>query len=451
MSKKISFSLDGATSVLSEKTPIPKADTSIDVGAFKIYPEELNTSPADKSTTFIYNKNGEAFPYGAIPLLPTQKLDRGILIDFNKGARVCIPKDGKAYRVRFIAKDLHLCVFDAEVPSGMCASSNKFYFINYLIEVYDKGATKPFISYHMDLTDKLVLIQCHGGGIGDSIGWFSYIERFVNQHKCRALVTMNENIIPIFEKQYPNIKFIKKEDTVKYKPLATYYMGLFFQGDRDFQYTDFRVNGLHKISASILNVDDKEEPPRVDLSAPRQIKEKYAVISTQSTTRCKYWNNPYGWISVIKFLKSNGYRVICIDKDIINIRQSGNIQIPFGCEDFTGDLPLQERINIIKDADFFIGLSSGMSWLAWCCKVPVVLISGFTEPFNEFYTPYRIFNPLVCHGCWNDMRENFDHYDFDYCPKLKGTSDQFICTKSISAEYVISVIRGLPSFRGTND
>ena len=37
-------------------------------------------------------------------------------------------------------------------------------------------------------------------------------------------------------------------------------------------------------------------------------------------------------------------------------------------QDFTGDRPLQERIDLIKDADMFLGLSSGLSWLAWCCS-----------------------------------------------------------------------------------
>jgi autotransporter strand-loop-strand O-heptosyltransferase len=50
--------------------------------------------------------------------------------------------------------------------------------------------------------------------------------------------------------------------------------------------------------------------------------------------------------------------------------------IPHGVEDETGDRPLQERARWLRHADFFIGLSSGLSWLAWAVGTPVVMISG---------------------------------------------------------------------------
>ena len=34
--------------------------------------------------------------------------------------------------------------------------------------------------------------------------------------------------------------------------------------------------------------------------------------------------------------------------------------------------------------DFFIGMSSGLSWLAWACNTKVVMISGVTIKENEF-------------------------------------------------------------------
>ncbi|MEJ0003708.1 MAG: hypothetical protein WDN30_09295 [Pararobbsia sp.] len=36
-----------------------------------------------------------------------------------------------------------------------------------------------------------------------------------------------------------------------------------------------------------------------------------------------------------------------------------------------------ERARWLKHAAFFVGLSSGLSWLAWAAGTPVVLISGF--------------------------------------------------------------------------
>ena len=75
------------------------------------------------------------------------------------------------------------------------------------------------------------------------------------------------------------------------------------------------------------------------------------------------------------------------------------------------------------------------------------MISGFTHPTNEFATPYRVINYHTCHSCWNDMRIDFDHYDFLWCPRHKGTDRHFECTKLISAEQVITMIKKVPSFR----
>ncbi len=78
----------------------------------------------------------------------------------------------------------------------------------------------------------------------------------------------------------------------------------------------------------------------------------------------------------------------------------------------------------------FIGLSSGLSWLAWAAGAPVVMISGFTHPINEFPTPYRVINWHVCNSCWNDDTTDFnnqDRADFLWCPRHKDTPRMFEC------------------------
>jgi hypothetical protein len=119
----------------------------------------------------------------------------------------------------------------------------------------------------------------------------------------------------------------------------------------------------------------------------RPIPDPYVFIAVQSSTWRKNLTNPEGWHAVVAFLKSHGYRVICIDQK--HVYGTGIVwnHIPHGAEDQTGDRPLEERARWIKHAEFFIGLSSGLSWLAWAVGTPVVMISGFTHPTNEFYTP----------------------------------------------------------------
>ena len=112
--------------------------------------------------------------------------------------------------------------------------------------------------------------------------------------------------------------------------------------------------------------------------------------------------------------------------------------MPEGAEDFTGDLPLRERINLLAYAEFFIGLGSGLSWLAWAVDIPVILISGITATWFEFDTPYRIANKLVCFGCHNDTTIKWG--DYEKCPRHKNTTRAYECSTKISAQQVIDAI-----------
>jgi len=389
--------------------------------------------------------------YGDIPTEPVLQAVDGIRFDFNCGVRVQFPNNEKTYHLTLIDIDTATTLFSADTTPGAMAMSVKKYYVRFRIIIHEKGVEKPIFEYDMDLSGKEVLVQLTCPTIGDAIGWFSYVERFQKKFDCKVICAMMPHIADMFRRQYPEITFIGKNETKNYRPYATYYMGLFFKGDVDWQPIDFRYIGLHRTAGYILGLRTEaelaDEPPRFGLSAERRIKEPYVVIAVQSSSQAKYWNNPFGWDRVIDFLKKNGYRVVCIDKE--RVHGTGVVwnHMPWGVEDDTGDKSLQERIDVIKDADFFIGLSSGLSWVAWGCRVPVVMISGFTHPTNEFFTPYRVINYHTCHSCWNDMRENFDHNDFFWCPRQKGTNRQFECTSLISPEQVIATIRQIPAFQ----
>ena len=162
-----------------------------------------------------------------------------------------------------------------------------------------------------------------------------------------------------------------------------------------------------------------------------------------SHSASKYWNNPRGWPTLIERLKTLGYRVLCIEHD----KQYGNAQymttMPEGAEDFTGSRPLQERASLLLHADFFIGLGSGLSRLAWAVGTPVVMISGFSHPPAEFRTPYRVINfhgcnsCNSCNSCFNDMTTGFDSQNFAWCPRRFDKAQPFQCTAIITPEFVM--------------
>ena len=134
-------------------------------------------------------------------------------------------------------------------------------------------------------------------------------------------------------------------------------------------------------------------------------------------------------MSKINYLSSKGYMVV-------NVSIEDN---PFdNCEKIV-DTNIEYTIDCIRQSNFFIGLSSGLSWLAWAIGTPVVMISNFTEADHEF-SCYRVTDTSICHGCWNDPNFIFDRGDWDWCPEHKGTDRQFECHTKIPASKVIETL-----------
>lgn len=391
--------------------------------------------------------------YGNIMQIPVVEGPEGIRYDFNHGMRIYFPKNDQKYHLEFGNAETGDKMYDFDVEPGNLITSVKKYYLPFKFTITRQGTGQKVFEHTMCLKNQKVIVQFPVSTIGDSIGWFSYLERFQKKHGCKLSLVVSDFLRDLVKKQYPQFEFIKADDVPAAKSYACYYIGLFFSGDPNYQPVDFRQCGLHRTAAHILGMhshkDLEDIPPRLDLSAKRSIKDKYVVIATKASTQCKYWNNPNGWHEVIKFLLANRYRVLCIDKDYSHGSGIVYNQMPWGVEDFTGNRPLQERVDLIKDADLFIGLPSGLSWLAWCCKVPVVMISGFSLPNTEFHTPYRVISYDVCNGCWDDVRHSFDHSDFLWCPRHKGDDHQFECTKAITGQSVINMIKTVPTFRPT--
>ena len=383
--------------------------------------------------------------YPAPADLPTQEGPKGLRYDFNDGGRVHLPESDHPWRVRLTDLDTGNILFETEIKVGRVNSSKRYY-IRVRLEAWQNN--ELLFSHDYSAADREVLIQFPVGTIGDTIGWLPYAVKFKERHGCRLTCGMAGKLIPLFRDAYPDITFVAHDGIKPDRFYATYSMGLFFD-DKEYvhQPCDFRHVGLHRTAGYILGVDPTEVPPSIALADDsRPIPEPYVCIAVQSTTQSKYWNNPTGWHEIVRFLKDAGYRVICIDQKPVHGHGLVWNHIPHGAEDETGDRPLQERARWLKHAEFFIGLSSGLSWLAWAAGCPVVMISGFTHPLNEFSTLYRIINYHACNSCWNDPAHRFDHKDFLWCPRHKDTPRQFECTRLITVEHVKQTIKAIPAF-----
>ena len=232
---------------------------------------------------------------------------------------------------------------------------------------------------------------------------------------------MEKRLIPLFAGAYPEIRFVDTRTAKGDDYYATYRRRSGFRRRRARRSTRRFPPCRASPHGGLYSRPRPGRGPAASGGEEqgRPVEEPYVVIATQATSQCKYWNNPYGWREIIAFLKEAGYRVVCIDQKAAHGVGIVWNHVPARA-DLTGQLSLEDCVRWIRHAEFFVGLSSGLAWLAWAAGAPVVMISGFTLPSTEFETPYRVINYHACVGCWNDPALRFQNEDFLWCPHHTG-------------------------------
>lgn len=346
-------------------------------------------------------------------------------INFINGAKVEILGNiDKEYLVEFVDSDTDETIHHGIIKNNHWIKTNREWFTNWYIKIMSNG--ESILDYKLNLKNKRVYISFESKSLGDTIAWFPYLREFKNKHECEVIVSTFWN--KLFKKEYIDLKFVEPGDVVE-NIHAQYNIGIFGENYDNFNTNkqDVRKIPLQQVSSDILGLEYKETKPRIyfdiynvdDLSY-----NKYVCIAEHSTAKCKYWNNENGWQEVVDYLNSRKYKVINLSKE------STNLKNVISTDEY---YEIENTLNILYRADFFIGVSSGLAWLSWAINTPVIMISGFTKPFNEF-SCYRVFNQNVCNGCWHDYI--FDKGNWNWCP----TNKNFECTKTITSKDVISKI-----------
>lgn len=300
---------------------------------------------------------------------------------------------------------------------------SKEYFIKWTTKVYKDD--ELVYTNVLDYTDKRVYIAFDSSSLGDNIAWMPYVEEFRKKHNCKMIVSTFKNFL--FESKYPDIEFVDPGSVVP-NLYGMYKIGWFY----DFNKEPALPNTipLQMAATNILGLEYTEIRPEI-VNSRTHLALKHVTIATNSTAGCKFWTRE-GWQEVINYLHGEGYLVI-------NTSKESN---PFdNCQPLV-DTSMTSTMTAIYNSKFFIGLSSGLSWLAWALKTPVVMISNFTEEDHEF-SCHRVTNTNVCHGCWNDPKHKFDKGDWNWCPNHKDTDRKFECHKEITPDMVITEIKKL--------
>ncbi|MBR2178988.1 MAG: autotransporter strand-loop-strand O-heptosyltransferase [Selenomonadaceae bacterium] len=355
----------------------------------------------------------------------------GISMDFNFGLRLEIPAGNKYHiKVRDYYNDVGL--FDEEIENTTLISAEKL-FVHWHVTISQNG--NVLFDYKFNPRGQRVHFIFHQA-LGDNITLFPYMDTFQKAYDCRISCTVPPYLKELVGTYYPHIE---QTDTLPYDTYATYYMAACINVPIAANW-DSRALPLVDIGRTIL-ADSKIGKVGKVVFKPTQertIKEPYVCIAVQASTTAKSWMYPGGWDIVINYLKQRGYRVLCIDKERECTNYGNTVTMPAGAEDFTGDIPLMNRVNMLAYADFFIGVGSGLSWVAWSLDIPVIMISGISEPWAEFENPYRVINNMVCHGCFNDLR--VDLAECYNCKRYENTNRRFECSKRISPQRVLEKI-----------
>jgi len=286
-----------------------------------------------------------------------------------------------------------------------------------------------------------VYIHFGSTSLGDSIGWIPYCLEYKKKFNVNEVV-VSTSWNNLFKPVYPELTFVEPGEVVnninKRHIIDFYGLNLKEKDlfDNPFPLKNYKECSVQGQATNCLGLEYKEIKPKIVIpDKTRRIKGKYVCIAIQSTTQAKYWNLKGGWDAIIKYLRKKGYKVMCIDQyGKFGIEGQWN-STPRGVIDNTGDFPIEDRISDINHCEFFIGTSSGLSWVAHAVGKPVVMVSGCTKPWNEFTTNVeRVHNNNVCNGCWNTHQ--FDASNWNWCPEDKD----FECSKQISFNMVKDAI-----------
>ena len=369
-----------------------------------------------------------------------------ININFIDGPFVEILFNGnneRLYHVEFINKKNNHIEFQIDLKANHWAKCSKKYYIDWLIKI--RGINHDYYSEHeMDYTGKRVLISFESKSLGDTLAWIGYVEKFGVDHKCTVICSTFHN--NLFRGQYPEIEFVEPGTTVS-NVYGVYRLGVFKKTgykpdpnspnevDYDKHLTDPKTEPLTKVASDILGLDYEEIKPKLPVFT--QGKKKIVSIAIHGTAQCKYWNNPNGWQEVVNFLVANGYQVKLLSSEENGFMGNRN---PTGVV-IIQNKSLEQILKMIQESELFIGISSGLSWLAWGARTETILISGFTDVYTEPTDGIRrIINKNVCNSCWSKF--DFNPGDWNWCPVHKGTDKQFECSKTITSQQVINEVKG---------
>lgn len=297
------------------------------------------------------------------------------------------------------------------------------WFVPYRCQILENGMI--LAEEILNLEDEDVKIVFDSTSLGDTLAWLPIALSFGERHKCRIHLETHYNeffkqAVNRSETQTPFFSTFKDE---KYE--YVFRVGCYDQAKRP-----WRSLALWEVAEDCLGMSNwthKRVEFQITGKAPHP--KPYFCVSEYASTKAKMWQYSHGWQYLVNHIKRAGFEVAVISKEATQLE---------GVLDWTGEQELMERANQLKHSIGFIGLSSGLAWLANALDVPVYMLKGCTHDWHEFQNNVvHIGRTDVCRGCWNRLEFPLDK-THDWCPaKL-----DFQCSRYLNPDYVWEIIKG---------
>jgi autotransporter strand-loop-strand O-heptosyltransferase len=258
--------------------------------------------------------------------------------------------------------------------------------------------------------------------LGDTICFSSFIDAFLDYHKPKKVI-ISTFFIHLFKSTDERYEFINANQKLKLTVDKLIDVGY------DKNSLEDTKGGMMWATKRTMMLPQETKPRKCPvIPYERKIIPNKITIAPESLKKIAQWNHfgNYGWQSLVNEIVNSGFVV-----SNVSYENTMNLQNVTG---FHGHDDIRVALNEILSSRVFVGLSSGLAWLAWAYGVPVVMISGFTKEHNEFNC-YRVTNKLSCNGCFN-LFQNIQ----STCPLFLGTDRENECHKSITPQMVIDKI-----------
>lgn len=275
-------------------------------------------------------------------------------------------------------------------------------------------------------------IKCASHALGDTLACIAAVEHYCKTFKTEVDLEVTSWLRPYLQPCYPQIRLTDVEQpeiVLHYFFEMPVQAGFAFQlyqpfcsmGDFNWDFVNPKIRPIEEYQSEFVN---------------------YWAFSIHSTSQIKYWNTGNRedqvrspkWRKLIDLLKKDcNINAVWVDKDY-----------GFGSSPYFNELnyhprvigqPFDKVLNTIAHSNFFIGLSSGLSWVARGLGKKSVMIAPWASPKNEFGPTddlhIRVDGKSECVDCWSKDGINFDKGKWYWCPKHEGTPREFECSASI--------------------